>query len=234
MFYFDPLYMVVMLVSLGASLWATAMVKSAFAKYRKIPSTNGLTGREIAERILAQSGVSAAVSTVDRRSFFGGDGGDLTDHYDPRDRTVRLSPQVYGGTSIAAQAIAAHEVGHAIQHARAYTPLTLRNAIAPVAGFGSNISYFLIMIGFVMNTLSLVKLGILFFAIVVAFQLITLPVEFDASRRAKQLLQHMGIIVGNEGKGVAAVLNAAALTYVAAAATALLNLAYLLLRARER
>ncbi|MBI4126633.1 MAG: zinc metallopeptidase [Deltaproteobacteria bacterium] len=234
MFYFDPLYMLVMAVSLVLSLWATAKVKMAFARYRNVPASKGLTGAEVAEQLLTQAGVNARVGAVAHRSLLGGDGGDLMDHYDPRTREVNLSPSVHKGTSVAAYGIAAHEVGHAIQHAQGYAPLAIRNAIAPAAAFGSNLSYFLIFIGFMMSAFSLVKIGILFFIVVVAFQLITVPVELDASRRAKVLLRETGFIVGDEGKGVAAVLDAAALTYLAAAATALLNLAYLLLRARDR
>lgn len=235
MFYMDPLYLFVMFFSLVLSLWATAKVKGAFARYRKVSSESGLTGAEVAQRMLHAAEIHAHVGPVTRRARFGmgGDGGDLSDHYDPRTKSVHLSPHVYTGSSIAAQAIAAHEVGHAIQHAQGYAPLKFRNLITPVAAFGSNISYFLILIGFVMNALSLVKIGILLFGIAVVFQLITVPVELDASRRAKEFLLQSGIIQPTEQKGVAAVLNAAALTYVAAAATALLNLAYLILRARE-
>lgn len=233
MFYFDPLYILVTLVALGFSLWATGKVKWNFAKYSKIPAANGLTGLEVAKRILEAQGIFDVPVEQTRHHQHLGMGGDgiLDDHYDPRIKTVRLSPQVYHGTSQAAVAIAAHEVGHAIQHARAYAPFKIRNVIAPAAAFGSSMAYVFILIGFFANALSFLKLGILFFSLAVAFQLVTLPVEFDASARAKRLLQEYGLIAGADSKGVAGVLNAAALTYVAAAAAALLELLYLLFRA---
>lgn len=231
MFYFDPLYMVVMLVTLVISLVASGLVKAAFAKYSRVRSDSGLTGAQVAEKILAANGISNVTVEPVQKTFmnFGGDGV-LSDHYDPTKKAVRLSPQVYGSTSVAAQAIAAHECGHAIQHATAYAPLKFRNAIVPVAGFGSHFSYVLIVLGFVLNALSLVKFGIVLFAVVVAFQFLTLPVEIDASNRAKRILQSTGIVSAGQFKGVSAVLNAAAMTYVAAAAAALLNLLYLLYR----
>lgn len=232
LFYFDPLHILITLVALGFSLWATAKVKWAFAKYSKLPSAGGLTGAEVARRILeAQGIVDIPVEPTHHRQIlgFGGDG-ILDDHYDPRKKTVRLSPQVFKGTSQAAVAIAAHEVGHAIQHALAYAPFKIRNVIAPVAAFGSSMAYVFILIGFMANAFALLKLGILFFSLAVAFQLITLPVEFDASTRAKRLLAEYGLVSSEDSKGVAKVLNAAALTYVAAAAAALLELLYLLFR----
>lgn len=231
MFYFDPLYLVIMAVTLVISLAATGMVKAAFAKYSHVRATNGKTGAKVAEDILRMNGITnVSVEPVGRRFMpFGGDG-ILSDHYDPKARAVRLSPQVYGSSSVAAQAIAAHECGHAIQHARLYAPLKLRNAIVPVAGFGSHFSYVLIILGIIMNAMLWVKLGIALFAIVVAFQFLTIPVEVNASSRAKEILKNMGGISPEQTGGVSAVLNAAALTYVAAAAAALLNLLYLLLR----
>lgn len=234
-FYFDPLYMVVMLVGLVLSLWASAKVKSAFNRYKQVPAGFGITGAQVAQRILQRAGVNCDIEPVHHRSFFGGDGGDLTDHYDPRSKTVRLSPQVYSGNSLAAYGIAAHEVGHAIQHAQGYTLLQIRNTIVPVANIGSQMSYWFIILGFMMNALSLVKFGIILFGAAVLFQIITVPVEFDASRRAKKYLRELNLVGSNEeAKGVAAVLDAAALTYVAAAATAILNLAYLILRYNGR
>lgn len=233
MFWFDPLYMLVTLAALGFSLWATAKVKWAFAKYSKMPAYSGLTGAEVARRILeAQGIVDVSIEPTQHRQIlgFGGDG-ILDDHYDPRSKTVRLSPQIFQGTSQAAVAIAAHEVGHAIQHAKAYAPFKLRSVIAPAAAFGSSMAYIFILIGFFANALTMLKLGILFFSLAVAFQFVTLPVEIDASARAKRLLFEYGMIAPQDSKGVAGVLNAAAWTYVAAAAAALLELLYLLFRA---
>lgn len=231
-FYFDPLYMVITLVALGFSLWATAKVKTTFAKYSKLPASGGVTGAAVAKEILNRNGITnVTVEETQSRQFFGlGGDGILDDHYDPRIKKVKLSPQVYHGTSQAAVAIAAHEVGHAIQHARAYAPFALRNLIAPAAAFGSNFAYIFIFLGLLMHAFAWIKIGILLFTIAVVFQFITLPVEWDASARAKKLLWEHGIVQGPERQGVAAVLNAAALTYVAAAAAALLNLLYLLLR----
>lgn len=233
MFYFDPLYMGVMVVGLILSLWATGKVKSSFARYSKLGASSGLTGAQVAQAILDQQGIEdVVVEQTCSHQFFGmGGDGILDDHYDPRVRKVRLSPQVYQGTSQAAVAIAAHEVGHAIQHTKAYAPFKLRSAIAPAAALGSNMAYFLLMFGFIFHSLGMIRLGILMFAVAVAFQFITLPVEYDASRRAKRLLANYGLISGSDAKGVAGVLDAAALTYVAAAAAALLNLLYFMFRA---
>ncbi|PIR25565.1 MAG: hypothetical protein COX62_04385 [Deltaproteobacteria bacterium CG_4_10_14_0_2_um_filter_43_8] len=233
MFYIDPSYLIVMLVSLALSLFASSKVKSAFKKYKQVPAHGGLTGAEVAKRIMDYAGIRCDLEPTGKKSFFGGDGEGLDDHYDPKTKTVRLSPQVYGARSVAAYGIAAHEVGHAIQHAQGYKLLEFRNTIAPAAQLGSNFSYWLILIGFVLNSLSFIKIGIIFFAVVVVFQLITVPVEFDASKRAKKLLSELGLVHQAEADGVAAVLNAAALTYVAAAATAVLNLIYLILRSRR-
>lgn len=231
MFYFDPLYLVVTLVTLAFSLWATARVKSAFAKYSRIRTHTGMTGAQVARKILDQNGLfQVPVEPVGQQfMLFGGDGM-LSDHYDPTKKVVRLSPQVYQSSSVAAQAIAAHECGHAVQHAKAYAPLQIRNAMVPMATFGSQASYFLILLGFFMHAMAMVKVGIVLFAAAVLFQLITLPVEIDASRRAKLMLSDYGLIAPPDRGGVSAVLNAAAWTYVAAAAAAVLNLLYLLLR----
>ncbi len=232
MFYFDPLYIMTTLGALVLSLWATGKVKWAFAKYSKLPAYSGMTGAEVAQRILDHQGICDVKVEHTRSHQWFGIGGDgiLDDHYDPRVKTVRLSPQIYQGTSQAAVAIAAHEVGHAIQHAKAYAPFKLRNVMAPAAAFGSNIAYLFLMMGFIANALSFIKIGVLLFSVAVAFQLVTLPVEWDASNRAKKLLVDYGIVAGQDSQGVAKVLNAAALTYVAAAAAALLNLLYFLFR----
>lgn len=224
--------MLITLVALGFSLWATAKVKWAFAKYARLPAYSGLTGAEVAQRILEAQGILDVKIEPTRRSQILGLGGDgiLDDHYDPRSKMVHLSPQVFQGTSQASVAIAAHEVGHAIQHAKAYAPFKIRSVIAPAAAFGSSMAYFFILIGFFVHALSMVKLGILFFGLAVFFQFITLPVEIDASARAKKLLAEYGLVSGEDSQGVTQVLNAAALTYVAAAAAALLELLYLLYR----
>lgn len=230
-YYFDPLYMMIMLVTLAFSGWATMRVKSAFRTYSEHRSASGYTGAQVAAMILQNHGVTdVGIEPVSKAGFMGGDGM-LTDHYDPRSKTVRLSPGVYDSSSVAAQAIAAHEVGHALQHNQGYAPLGWRNSLAPLASIGSNFSYFLIFLGFMLSAMNMVKFGILLFSAAVIFQLITLPVEFDASARAKKLLVDYGMIAPPDRAGVSAVLNAAAWTYVAAAAAAVLNLLYLLLRA---
>ena len=232
MFYFDPLYMVMMLAGLVMSIWATTKVKANFAKYSKIPSSGGLTGAEVARRILQENGIhDVAVEPTRSRQFLGmGGDGIIDDHYDPRTKKVCLSPQVYQGNSQAAIGIAAHEVGHAIQHAVGYSAFKVRSSIAPAAALGSNMAYFFLMFGFIFHSMGMIKVGILMFSIAVAFQFVTLPVEFDASRRAKKLLVEYNLASGSDSVGVAKVLDAAALTYVAAAAAALLNLIYFLIR----
>ena len=215
MFYFDPLYMFVTLVGLLFSLWASGKVKWAFAKYSKLPDTSGLSGKEVAELMLRRQGIGeVSVGTTHSKGLFGLQGdGVLDDHYDPIHKAVRLSPAVYEGKSQAAVAIAAHEVGHAIQHTKAYSLFKLRSTIAPVAATGSQIGFYLL------------------FSLAVIFQIITVPVEWDASKRAKTLLTEYGIVQkGGDAVGVAKVLNAAALTYVAAASAAIMNLLYFLLR----
>lgn len=229
-FYFDPIYMIMMLVTLALSGWATMRVKAAFHRYSQVPSASGLTGAQVAAAILERHGIhDVQVEPVQHRPLLGGDGM-LSDHYDPRHKVVRLSNGVYNSHSVAAQAIAAHEVGHAIQHAEAYFPLRLRNTLVPVATLGSNFAYLLIFLGIFINAFALIKIGIVLFGSAVAFQLITLPVEIDASARAKRVLGEYGFVSPPDRQGVAAVLNAAAWTYVAAAAAAVLNLLYLLWR----
>lgn len=223
MLFFDPLYLLFIapgfLLALGAQVW----VKSAMKKYSRLRATSGLTGAQAATEILRRNGVGDV--RVERVSGF------LSDHYDPRKKVLRLSPDNYDGTSVAALGIAAHEAGHALQHRDRYAPLVLRQSLAPVAMFGSNISWLLLIIGFVLQSAMLVKIGVLLFAAAVVFTLVTLPVEFNASRRAKKLLPNLGFIrPGAETNGVAAVLNAAAMTYVAAAVTAIMQLLYFLLR----
>lgn len=218
----DPLYWMLMLPVLILSAFASFRVKSAFNKYSKVANRSGLTGAQVAEEILRRNGLSH-VQVLEARGF-------LSDHYDPSKQVVKLSPNVYGSNSVAAVGVAAHETGHAIQHAKSYTPLTLRNAMVPVASIGSNFAWVIIIAGFFMSMMGLVKIGILLFTAVVVFQVITLPVEFNASARAKTILREYGLVSETDARGVNAVLSAAAMTYVAAAASAVMTLLYFLLR----
>jgi len=218
----DPLYWMMMIPVLLLSLITSLRVKTAFKKFSKIKTASGLTGAEVAKKILEMNNLSH-VQVLPSKGF-------LSDHYDPMKKVVKLSPKVYESNSIAAVGVAAHETGHAIQHAKSYGPLKLRNAMVPLASFGSNFSWIIIMIGFFMGALGLVKIGIVLFSLVVIFQLLTLPVEFDASNRAKEILSSRGIVSGPELKGVNQVLSAAAMTYVAAAVSSVMTLLYFLLR----
>lgn len=220
-FYFDPTYILI-IIGMLIALAAQAKVKGAFNKYSQVRSHSGMTAAEIAMRILQSNGIYDV--NVDRVS------GDLTDHYDPKSKTLRLSDTTYNSTSVAAIGVAAHECGHAIQHHTEYIPLNLRNAIVPVVNICSNLSWPIILIGVVFSfNQTLVNLGILLFCAVVAFQLITLPVEFNASNRAVAILRDKGFLHGEEVDGAKKVLNAAALTYLAAAATSILQLLRLIL-----
>ena len=220
-YYFDPTYFLV-IIGMVLSLLASAKVKSTFARYSKERSMTGLTGEETARRILSRAGIyDVQIQRV---------AGNLTDHYDPRSKTLRLSDSVYGNSSVAAIGVAAHECGHAIQHDRGYAPLKIRSAIAPVASFGANISWPLILIGLLLGGSELlIQLGILLFSLAVLFQLVTLPVEFNASNRALGLLSETGILYREEVQKTRKVLSAAALTYVAAAAASILQLLRLVL-----
>lgn len=226
--YFDPLYWLLIGIGMALSLWAQFRVKSAIAKYGRVPTRSGLSGSDVARRILAANHISdVSIEAV---------GGDLTDHYDPRSRTLRLSEPVYGNRTIAAAGIAAHEVGHAIQDAQHYAPLKFRSAWVPVANLGGGISMFVIMAALFLGGTatatgqSLATLGVLMFATTTVFTLITLPVEFDASRRALRTLEAGGLMPRDELDGARRVLSAAALTYVAAFVTSLLTLVYWLMR----
>jgi Zn-dependent membrane protease YugP len=222
--FFDPFYLVVIGIGLVLSLWATIKVKGTFAHYSQFRTHSGLTGAEVARRILRDNSISdVKVEPV---------AGSLSDHYDPIRKTLRLSEPVYESSSMAAFGVAAHEVGHAIQHARGYALLKLRSAWVPVANLGGGISMFVLIAAAVMGgvetaggqTLSLV--GVILFATTTVFTLITLPVEFDASRRALLTLEKGGYATAEELRGARKVLNAAALTYVAAFITSLLTLLY--------
>jgi len=215
-YYIDPTYVLV-LIGVILSLAAQAKVRSTFNKYSQVRSISGMTGAEAAQILLNRAGIFDV--RIEHIS------GSLTDHYDPRRKVLRLSDSVYGSNSIAAIGVAAHECGHAIQHQHAYAPLMFRNSLVPIANFGSAIAWPLILIGLLFGgSQTLIDLGIILFSTAVLFQLITLPVEFNASRRAIQKLGESGILYGEELKYSKKVLSAAALTYVAAAATSILQL----------
>ncbi len=220
--FFDPT-MILVLIGVILSLAASAKVKSTFARYSKVRSMTGMTGAEAAQRLLNSQGIYDV--TVRRVP------GSLSDHYDPRTKTVNLSDDVYSSTSVAAIGVAAHECGPAIQHAVGYAPLNFRSALVPIANFGSQISWPLILIGILIGGFGspIVQLGIILFSLAVLFQLVTLPVEFNASSRAVRLLDSTGILSGNEVDGTRRVLGAAALTYVAAAAGSILQLLRLII-----
>lgn len=218
--FFDYSYIIFVMPALLLAMWAQAKVSSAYTKYGQVFTTHGLTGADVAQRILNLNGIYDV--TIERVA------GNLTDHYDPRSNVIRLSDGVYGSTSVAALGVAAHETGHAIQHNIGYLPIKLRNAVLPVANIGSFAAFPIAILGIFMGVGVLVDIGILLFSAVVLFQLVTLPVEFDASRRAVNVLEGQGILQGDELKGAKKVLSAAAMTYVAAAATAIGNLLRLL------
>ena len=222
-YYYDGTYILV-LIGVVLSLLASAKVKNTFARYSKVRSYSGMTGREAAEQILHRNGIyDVQVIHI---------AGNLTDHYDPRNKTLALSDPVYNSTSVAAIGVAAHECGHAVQHDVGYLPLSIRGALVPVAYFGSTLSWPLILIGLFINgqmSAVLINFGILLFTAAVLFQIVTLPVEFNASHRAVKALGTTGMLREDEVKGVRSVLTAAALTYVASAAAMILQLLRLLI-----
>lgn len=232
MFFFDPLYFIMLAPAIALSIWAQVKVKSAFEKYSKIAPSSHAAGSQAAERILRENGLNEVKVEIGQ--------GMLTDFYDPRRKVLRLSPQVYQGKSLAALGVAAHEAGHALQHAGGYAPLKLRSGLVPAANFGSQMAFPLIFLGFLLArggaSISplLINLGIMAFSVAVLFQLVTLPVEFNASRRALAVLEETGLITVREREPTRAVLNAAALTYVAAALAAVLQLLYFILRSGRR
>lgn len=217
----DPLYVVLIGPALLLALWAQGKVSSAYQEFSRVPARNGLSGAEVARRMLEAAGIDdVRVEPI---------GGRLTDHYDPRAKVVRLSEGVYYGATVAAQGIAAHEVGHVLQHATGYVWLGLRNAIIPATQFGSQLAFPLFFIGLLTRLEPLMNLGILLFSLAVLFQVITLPVEFNASSRALAALADGGYLATDEARGARSVLQAAALTYVAALVMAAMQLIYLLL-----
>ena len=222
-YFFDPTYILV-IAGVLLSLWAQYMINSRFKKYSKVRSTRNITGAQVADTILRSQGIYDV--RIERVA------GNLSDHYDPKNKVLRLSDSTYNNTSVAALGVAAHECGHAIQHARGYVPVRLRSAFVPVANIGSYASWILILIGLLFSGSSSqlwLTAGIVCFAATVLFHIITLPVEFNASSRAIKILSSNGILYGDEIKGAKKVLGAAALTYVASAATAILQLLRLII-----
>jgi Zn-dependent membrane protease YugP len=216
---FDMSGLLVMFVGMAITLWAQFKVKSTFKKYDEFTSRSGATADQVARDILRRGGLDVGVEHVR---------GELSDHYDPRDKMLRLSDSTYGNSSLAAIGVAAHEAGHAFQHAEGYVPLSLRTTLVPVANLGSTLSWILIMAGIFMQMTGLFMLGIIFFSFAVLFSLVTLPVEFNASTRAIRLLADGGYLTQDEIPASRKVLNAAAMTYVASAAVAVLELLRLL------
>lgn len=207
-FYFDRT-MILLLPAIIIAFWAQSKVSSTYKKYRTVRTMNGYTGENVARMMLDSAGLYD-VPVVETR-------GELTDHYDPRSRVVRLSTDIFHGSSIAAAGVAAHEVGHAMQHQEKYKPLVLRTSMAVAVNISSQASIFIFMIGLLFSIPMLTNIGIIFFTVAVFYQIITLPVEFNASRRALKILESRNILYGNEVNGAKNVLSAAAMTYVAAA-----------------
>ena len=220
--FFDPLYLLFALPGLALSLWAQFKVKRTFGHYSEVRAQSGMSGAEAAALLIRERGVRGV--SIEETP------GTLSDHYDPFHKVLRLSHDVYHGRSLAALGVAAHEAGHAIQHAHAYGPLKFRSLLVKPANIGSNLGVILAGLGLALQAGSLTMLGIVLFSLAVLFTLVTLPVEFDASRRAVVALRELNIVTASEAGGAAAVLNAAALTYVAAALTAVLQLLYFLMR----
>jgi hypothetical protein len=216
MFFFDPIYFLFAIPPLLLALWAQFKVKSTFAKYAQVPTRNGVNGIQTAQTLINRNGLQVGVTSVP---------GQLTDHYDPRSKTVALSQSSQQG-SVASVAVVAHELGHAMQDKEHYGPLKLRGAIVPAVQVGGWVGPIMLLVGFLLRSDALIWLGIIGFGLAAVFALITLPVEFDASRRALVMLQQNNILAGQELTGAKQVLDAAALTYVAAAAQAILTLLY--------
>lgn len=226
MFYLDYYYLILVVPAIIISLIAQWNVKSTYAKMKKIDNKRRITGAMAAQRVLAHYGITnVQITTVP---------GQLSDHYDPRANVIRLSPEVYSGTSIASVGIACHEAGHAAQHAQNYAPIKIRNAILPVANIGSSAGVLIAVIGYFLGFGLLVDIGIILFASVVAFQLVTLPVEFNASKRAIQVIEGTGLLYDDETVGAKKVLRAAAMTYVASLLVSLASLIRLILRTNRR
>ncbi len=221
--FFDPVYFMFAIPGLLLAFYATFKTKSTFGKYSKVRTAKGLTGAQAAKRLLSEAGIN----DVDIEEV----GGFLSDHYDPTAKKLRLSPDVFRSDSLSATGVACHEAGHAIQHARGYAWLGLRSALVPATNISSWLSYIVIILGTLLHSQSFVLLGAVIFSAAVLFSIVTLPVEWDASARAKKLMVEAGIVSQSEAGMAGAVLNAAFLTYVASAVSSLLTLAYYLMRA---
>ncbi|MFH0919199.1 MAG: zinc metallopeptidase [Fibrobacterota bacterium] len=220
--FFDPLYLAFALPGLLLALYATFKTKATFAKYAKVNAGSRLTGAAAAERLLSRAGVrNVKIETAQ---------GFLSDHYDPSTRTLRLSPDVFHSTGLSAIGVACHEAGHALQHAQGYRWLSLRTALVPATHVSSWLSYIVITLGFIMASTPFILLGAFIFSAAVVFSIVTLPVEYDATRRAKELMVSSGVVAAREAEQAGEVLNAAFLTYVAAAVSSLLLFAYYLMR----
>ncbi len=220
---FDPTYFVFILPALALSLWASWRTHAAFKKYSRVRTLRGLTGAEAAREMLRRAGIPD-VQVVPTNGF-------LSDHYNPANRTLALSEATYASNSVAAVGVACHEAGHAIQHAEGYKPMWLRSALVPTANLGSSAGYFVMLGGLLFHSANLIYFGALLFSAVLLFQIVTLPVEFDATARAKRLAVETGVVLPQEREGMDRVLNAAAMTYVAAVVSTLMTLLYYLLRA---
>jgi len=223
---FDYYYLVLIVPAIIISLIAQARVSSTFSKFSRVSNTRGLSGADVARRILDANGLSNVVIEHVK--------GNLTDHYDPRAKVLRLSDSVFSSRSVAALGVAAHECGHAIQHAKGYSPLKIRNSVFPLVNISSSLAVPIIILGFIFNTPFLVDAGIILFSAVVFFQLVTLPVEFNASSRALAILEDSYFLEGSEIKSARKVLSAAALTYVASALVSLMQLLRLIILSNNR
>jgi uncharacterized protein len=221
--FFDPTYLLFILPALALSLWASWRTHAAFKKYSRVRTLRGLTGAQAAQEMLRRAGISD-VRVVPTQGF-------LSDHYNPANRTLALSEATYESNSVAAVGVACHEAGHAIQHAEGYKPMWLRSALVPTANLGSSAGYFVMLGGLLFRSPSLIYFGALLFAAVLLFQIVTLPVEFDATARAKRLAVETGVVLPQEREGMDKVLNAAAMTYLAAVVSTLMTLLYYLLAA---
>lgn len=218
--------MIILIPAMLISFWAQSKINSTYSKYSEVRTMNGYTGQQIARMMLDDAGLfDVRIEVVNSK---------LGDHYDPANRVLRLSPDVYGGGTIASAGIAAHEVGHAIQHKEKYKPLIVRNSIVPAVNFGSSLSWMIFFAGILLGFKGLTTLGIILFSGVVIFQLITLPVEFDASTRALNILKSRGILYGDETRNAQKVLDAAAMTYVAATLMAISQLIRLIALSNRR
>ncbi len=220
--YFDPMYFLFIAPAFIFALWASWRTKANFKKYSRVPVSSGLSGAEAARRVLDGADIQG-VDIVRSKGM-------LSDHYNPAKKSLALSEGVYDSRSLAAVGIAAHEAGHAIQHARHYGPLKLRSLLVPTASIGSNLGYMVMFFGLILSSQNMVMVGAVLFSAVLLFQVVTLPVEFDASNRAKALVVENGIVGVAERRGMDKVLNAAAMTYVAAVASSLATLLYFLVR----